>query len=275
LITARRHELTVSLPAEPVWLDADPTRLEQVLNNLLNNATKYTDPGGRVHLSVERDGSDVSFRIRDTGVGIAPDTLLHIFDPFVQAERRLDRSQGGIGIGLTLVKKIAELHGGSVMACSAGVGQGSEFVVRLPTARAPGEATERPTNEAATYRPPSRRVLVVDDNRDAADGLMLLLRLAGQDARVAYDGTSALTETNQFRPDVIFLDIGMPGMDGYEVARRLRQDPESEGVFLVALTGWGQDADRQRSLDAGFDHHLVKPVNRKTLNDVLDVGRRV
>jgi PAS domain S-box-containing protein len=269
LIEARRHELTVSLPAEPVWLEADPTRLEQILNNLLNNAAKYTDPGGRIHLSVENDAGDVAFRVRDTGVGIAADMLPHIFDVFVQAEQHLDRSHGGVGIGLTLVKKLVELHGGSVAARSGGVGLGSEFVVHLPTRPPSAEPEEISSNHERTVRPPSRRVLVVDDNRDAADSLVILLRLAGQDVRVAYDGRSALAEASHFRPEVIFLDLGMPGMNGYEVARLLREEPELKGVFLVALTGWGHEDDRRRSLQAGFDHHLVKPVEGKTLDDLL------
>ncbi|HEV3343318.1 MAG TPA: PAS domain-containing protein [Pirellulales bacterium] len=268
LVEARKHELTVSVPDEPAWVEADPTRLEQILNNLLNNAAKYTDPGGRIHLAVECEGGEVALRVGDTGVGIAPEMLPRIFDPFVQAERRLDRSHGGVGIGLTLVKKLVDLHGGSVVARSAGTGCGSEFIVRLPAVPAPAERSEKTVDEDTT-RPLSRRVLVVDDNRDAADSLALHLRLAGQDARAAYDGPSALALTKEFDPDVIFLDIGMPGMDGYEVARRLRQDPESKGVVLVALTGWGQNADRQRSLEAGFDHHLVKPVDAKTLTDLL------
>ncbi|HWB14298.1 MAG TPA: PAS domain S-box protein [Pirellulales bacterium] len=269
LIEARRHELTVSLPAETVWLDADPTRLEQILNNLLNNAAKYTRPGGKIHLSVESDAGDVAFRVRDTGAGIASDILPHIFDAFVQAERRIDRSHGGVGIGLTLVKKLVELHGGSVMARSGGAGQGSEFIVRLPSRPAPAEPEGGAPSQDQTPRLPSRRVLVVDDNQDAADGLAIVLGLAGQDVRTAYDGPSALAEANHFRPDVIFLDIGMPGMDGYEVARRLRADPELKGALLVALTGWGQEADRRRSFDAGFDHHLVKPVDTDVLNDLL------
>jgi PAS domain S-box-containing protein len=269
LIEARKHELTLSVPAEPAWIEADPTRLEQILNNLLNNAAKYTDRGGRIHLAVECEAGEVAFRVRDTGVGIAPDMLPHIFDPFVQAERRLDRSHGGLGIGLTLVKKLVELHGGSVVARSAGLGCGSEFIVRLPAIAAPGGPSEKSSHHAAASRPVSRRVLVVDDNRDAADSLALLLRLAGQDARVAYDGPAALAQAKDSAPDVIFLDIGMPGMDGYEVARRLRQDPASKGLLLIALTGWGQDADRRRSLEAGFDHHLVKPVGAQALHDLL------
>jgi two-component system CheB/CheR fusion protein len=269
LIEDRRHELTVSLPGGPLRVEADPTRLEQVLANLLNNAAKYTDPGGRVWLSAARDGDEVVLRVRDTGIGIAPELLPRVFDLFVQAERPPDRSQGGVGVGLTLVKKLVELHGGRVEAASAGPGRGSEFVVQLP-ALADERDGERPRGPGGTAAPlPCRRILVVDDNRDAADGLALLLRLAGQDVRAAYDGPSALAQARDFQPALVFLDLGMPAMDGYEVAWRLRQEPGLGGVRLVALTGWGQAEDRQRSKQAGFDHHLVKPVEPDTLEKVL------
>jgi PAS domain S-box-containing protein len=270
LIEERRHELTLALPAGALRVEADPTRLEQVLTNLLNNAAKYTDPGGRIGLTAERAGDEVVVRVRDTGIGIAPGMLPRIFDLFVQAERRLDRAQGGVGIGLTLVKKLVELHGGRIEAASGGLGQGSEFVVSLPAL-----ADERPCErgraaeqgEAAAL--PCRRILVVDDNQDAADSLGLLLRLAGQDVRTAYDGPSALDQVQAFRPALVFLDIGMPGMDGYEVARRLRQQSDLKDVVLVALTGWGQEEDRRRSREAGFDRHLVKPVEPSALEALL------
>jgi PAS domain S-box-containing protein len=264
----RRHELTISLPPGPLRVEADPTRLEQVLTNLLNNAAKYTDPGGRVWLTAERDGAEVVLRVRDTGIGIAPEMLPKVFELFVQAERRLDRSQGGIGIGLTLVKKLVELHGGRVEASSGGPGRGSEFVVRLPAADRPVAGEGEPARaEAAPL--PRRRVLVVDDSPDAADSLALLLGLAGQDVRTAYDGPSALAQAQEFRPEVVFLDIGMPGMDGYEVGQRLRRRPELQGVVLVAVTGWGQEEDRRRSQEAGFQHHLVKPVEPHALDELL------
>jgi PAS domain S-box-containing protein len=269
LIEERRHEFTVSLPAGPLRVQADPMRLEQVLTNLLNNAAKYTDPGGHVRLSAEMEGSEVVLRVRDSGIGIAPDMLPRIFDLFVQAERHLDRSQGGVGIGLTLVKRLVELHGGRVEAHSAGPGQGSEFVVRLPAASERGERGEGAAAGSEAPRVPRRRVLVVDDNPDAADSFALLLRLAGQDVRTAYDGPSALARAEEFRPELVFLDIGMPGMDGYELARRLRAHPDLEGVGLVALTGWGQEEDRRRSQEAGFDRHLVKPVEPKMLGELL------
>jgi PAS domain S-box-containing protein len=270
VIEERRHEVTVSLPAGPLRVEADPTRLEQVLTNLLNNAAKYTDPGGRIWLSAVRDGNAVVVRVRDTGIGIAPEMLPRIFDLFVQAERRLDRAQGGVGIGLTLVKKLVELHGGRIEAASAGPGRGSEFAVRLPALvddREGGRALAPAPGAASPL--PRRSVLVVDDNQDAADSLAILLRLAGQDVRSAYDGPAALAQARDFQPAVVFLDIGMPGMDGYEVARRLRQLPGLGGVLLVALTGWAQEEDRRRSTEAGFDHHLVKPVEPDALQTLL------
>ena len=274
LLEERRHELTVSLPAGPLWVEADPTRLEQVLTNLLNNAAKYTDPGGHVWLSAARDGGEVVLTVRDTGIGIAPDVLTRVFDLFVQAERRLDRARGGVGIGLTLVRKLVELHGGTVEARSAGPGKGSEFIVRLPAAIDPAGRELRQPSGGEAPRLPRRRVLVVDDNPDAADSLALLLRLAGQDARPAYDGPSALKLAAELRPDVVFLDIGMPGMDGYEAARRFRQMPGFADVLLVALTGWGQEEDRRRSAEAGFDRHLVKPVEPADLEGLLAVPHR-
>jgi PAS domain S-box-containing protein len=269
LIDERRHELTVSLADEPLHVEADPTRLEQVLTNLLNNAAKYTDPGGRITVSAGREDGEVVLRVRDTGIGIAPDILPRIFDLFVQAERRLDRSQGGIGIGLTLVRKLIELHGGRIEATSAGIGQGSEFIIRLPATTNqpipnPGEPAPAPSPQL-----PRRRVLVVDDSPDAADSLALLLKLAGQDVRAVYEGPAALTQAETYRPDLVFLDIGMPGLDGYEVARRLRRLPNAGDMFLVALTGWGQDEDRRRSQEAGFDRHLIKPVEMKDLHELL------
>jgi PAS domain S-box-containing protein len=271
LMEGRGHQFTMALPSEPLQVEGDPTRLEQVLTNLLNNAAKYTDPGGRIWLLASRDGAEIVLRVRDTGIGIDPEMLPRIFDLFVQAERRLDRSQGGVGIGLTLVRKLVELHGGSVEAYSAGLGWGSEFVVRLPALAA--EPQSRQTEAGGGTAPASalarHRVLAVDDNVDAADSLAMLLRLAGHEVRVAYDGPTALLIAQTFQPQVIFLDIGMPCMDGYDVARRLREDPELKPAVLVAMTGWGQEEDRRRSLQAGFDHHLVKPVEMEELEQVL------
>jgi two-component system CheB/CheR fusion protein len=266
----RGHDLTISLPEGRVFLDADPTRLEQVFANLLSNAVKYTDPGGRIRLAAERDGADVVVRVRDNGVGIEPDMLPRVFDMFVQAGDPLTRPHGGLGIGLSLVKALVELHGGIVMARSEGRGRGSEFIVRLPALPAPPGKPEGPgpagRRQPGAGRPPRRRVLVVDDNVDAATSLVRILsRLYGQDVRVAHDGPEALRSAEEFLPEVVILDIGMPGMDGYEVARRLRGRPGTSAATIIALTGWGQGADRARSKEAGFDHHLVKPVDPETL----------
>lgn len=271
LIEERRHTLSVSVPPEPLWLEGDPHRLEQVLTNLLTNAAKYTDPGGQIWLTTAREGPEIVIRVRDTGVGITPEMLAHIFELFVQAERRLDRSQGGLGIGLTLVHRLVELHGGTVEASSPGLGGGSEFVVRLPALSEKNDSEAPISNgESPPQRLPTRRVLVVDDNRDAADSLGLSLRLAGQEVRVAHSGPEALRLIHEFLPDIVFLDIGMPGMDGYEVARRIRAYPQFRDLLLVAVTGWGQQEDRLRSREAGFDHHLIKPVEPQSVHPLLD-----
>jgi PAS domain S-box-containing protein len=277
LLAERQHRLTVSLPPAPLRVEADPTRLEQILANLLNNAAKYTDPGGHVSLTAEQTGGEVVLRVRDTGIGIAPDMLPRIFGLFVQAERRLDRARGGVGIGLTLVKRLVEMHGGTVEADSAGPGRGSEFVVRLPLHRVDGgrwTVDSGDTSSPSTvHRPPSTlRVLVVDDNVDAADSVALLMRMDGHEVRTAYDGPTALRVAPEFRPQVVLLDIGMPGMDGYEVARRLRGEFGRE-VLLVAMTGFGQEEDRRRATEAGFDHHLVKPADPAALDDILRAHR--
>lgn len=270
IVEERDHELTVALPTRPLRVEADATRLEQVMMNLLINAVKYTDPAGKIWLSAERDGSEAVLRVRDTGIGIAAAMLPRIFDLFVQAERRLERSQGGLGIGLTLVKRLVELHGGRVEAHSPGLGRGSEFVVRLPAAPDPAfSASVIGPGADLQHAAPARRVLVVDDNVDAADSLAMLLKLGGHEVRVAYDGPTALLVAQAFHPQIALLDIGMPTMDGYEVARRLREQPEPRPELIVAMTGWGQDTDRRRSSDAGFDHHLVKPVEPAALEKVL------
>jgi CheY-like chemotaxis protein len=275
IIDDRRQTLTVDLPPEPVRLEADPTRLEQVLANLLNNATKYTDHGGHMWLSARRAGSDLVVRVRDTGAGIARDMLPQIFEPFVQADRVLHRSQGGLGIGLTLVRRLVEMHGGSVTAHSEGPGKGSEFVVRLPALSPSILGATAAGADGGPVRPAQhRRILVVDDNVDAAESLALLLRMEGHDVRVAYDGPGALAAVEAERPDLVFLDIGMPVMNGYDVARRLRERPGLQNLLLVAMTGWGQEEDRRRSHEAGFDHHLVKPVEPDALHELLAQPRR-
>ena len=266
------HALAVSLPDASIYLDADPTRVEQILWNLLSNASKYTEPGGLIRLELGGDGGQAVLKVRDNGIGIEPEMLSKVFEIFVRAEDRGGRLSAGLGIGLSLVKTLVEMHGGEITAASAGLGLGSEFVVRLPALPSFAEATHPPCVrglEKSTLLP-RRRVLVVDDNEDAAKSLAKLLAKAyGQDVQVAHDGPSALREATGFRPDIILLDIGMPGMDGYEVARRLRQDPDFAKTRLVALTGWGQESDRRRSEDAGFDRHLVKPVAPEELRDTL------
>jgi CheY-like chemotaxis protein len=270
LIDAQQHQLGVSLPTPPVWLEGDPVRLAQVVGNLLLNATKYTDTAGRIWLTGERVGGDAVIRVRDTGVGIDADLLPRIFDPFTQADRSLARSQGGLGIGLTVVKYLVEMHGGTVSAHSDGPGQGSEFVIRLPALPPDprGEGT-RPDGEEARPAGPPRRVLIVDDNPDAAESAALLLGMLGHEVETAGDGPSALEAVRTFRPEVVLLDIGLPGMSGYDVARALRARPENRALSLVAVTGYGQDEDRRRSAEAGFDRHLVKPVDPTALARLL------
>jgi PAS domain S-box-containing protein len=272
LIEAQEHELTVSLPPESLSLDADPVRLAQVVGNLLMNAAKYTEANGRIWLTARREGDMAVLRLRDSGIGIAPDMLPRVFELFVQADHTSTKAQGGLGIGLTLVKNLVEMHHGTVEAHSAGLGAGCEFVVRLPLI--PNEEQQRieEENSAASQEPacsPGQRLLVVDDNVDAADSLAMLLRLQGHEVRVAHDGPTALEMVKGYRPALVFLDIGMPQMDGYEVARRLRRQPGLENVGLAALTGWGQQEDRRRTAEAGFDHHLVKPVEPAALEKLL------
>lgn len=259
-LDAAGHEFRVELPAERLVLDADAARLAQVLANLLTNAAKYTEPGGRIVLTAERDGAEVTVRVRDTGVGIPPEMLGKVFDMFAQVAADSDRSQGGLGLGLTLVKRLVEMHGGTVSAHSDGPGRGSEFVVRLPLSNREPDAPARASRPALAGASGSK-VLVADDNADAANSLAKLLRAIGCDVRVVHDGPTALTMARDFRPDVALLDIGMPGMNGHEVARRLRAEGGLNATRLIALTGWGQDEDRKLSQAAGFDDHLVKPVD--------------
>jgi PAS domain S-box-containing protein len=275
-ITARRHELTVTLPPPepPVLLNVDPARLEQVLCNLLNNAAKYTSEGGRIALTAAVEGRTVAFRVSDNGIGIAPDVLPSVFELFRQADRSLDRAEGGLGIGLTLVRTLVALHSGTVEAHSAGIGLGSEFVVRLPltapsTNAAAAPKPRTPATAPVTAHDRRRRVLVVDDSTDSAESLARLLRRWGHEVHLAHDGPSALAAARSTAPEIVLLDIGLPGMDGYEVARQLRQDPERNGSVLVAVTGYGQAADRQQTRNAGFDQHLTKPVDPTLLRTLL------
>jgi PAS domain S-box-containing protein len=260
LIEQRKHEVTLSLPTEAIWLNADAARLEQVLVNLLANAAKYTDNSGHIWVTLQKEETVAVLRVKDTGVGIAPEILPRIFDLFTQTKQSLDRSQGGLGIGLALVQRLVELHGGMVEATST-VGQGSEFVVRLPVVLPPERQSVPPPAEEAEQPRPSLRVLVVDDNVDTVTTLAMLVRESGYDVRTAYDGSTVLEAALDYRPNVVLLDIGLPGMNGYEVAKQIRQQPALKNLVLVAMTGYGQESDRKSSHDAGFDHHLVKPAD--------------
>ena len=269
-IDGRRHAFSLLLPTEPLWVEGDPGRLEQIAVNLLNNAAKYTETGGLVRMTVAREGDDAVIRVTDNGVGIPPEMLPRIFELFIQVDGSLSRSHGGLGIGLALVRTLVEMHGGRVTAASKGLGKGSEFAVKLPvlvgvagaeltTTLTPGERTGKPL-----------RILVVEDNIDAGDSMSMLLRLHGHEVLVARTGPTALDVAGTFHPALVLLDIGLPGMDGYEVARRLRANPALTGMTLCALTGYTpSEADRMRPHEAGFDHHFVKPVSLKTLLGVL------
>ncbi len=268
LYESKGHAMSVTLPEEPYYVDGDPARLAQVVGNLLNNACKFTPDGGRVELAVEPAGNQVLIRVRDSGVGIAPEQLPNIFEMFVQLDNSLERSQSGLGIGLTLVKRLVEMHGGTVEVKSAGIGAGSEFLVRLPMHRTPDEALQK--NSPVTLPTKKRRILVVDDNRDSASSLATLLQLQGHAVVTAYDGLEAVATAQSYLPDLILLDIGLPKLNGYEAARQIRTAERSGAVCIVALTGWGQEEDRNRSAAAGFDAHLVKPVNLNELYKVLE-----
>jgi signal transduction histidine kinase/CheY-like chemotaxis protein len=269
-IESKRHELTASVPEEPIRVNGDAARLAQVLTNLLINAAKYTEEGGHVWVTARSDGNEAVLAVKDTGVGIPPDMLSAVFDLFIQVEHSIDRSQGGLGVGLTLVKRLVEMHGGSVKASSEGLGRGSEFVVRLPAVveAVPSPAPPRSAEKESQSTQPLR-VLVVDDNADTADTLATLLELEGHQVKLAHDGPTALAAAATFRPDAVVLDLGLPGMDGFEVARRLRDRTGGNGPVLVAVSGYGQDEDRNRARLAGFDHHLVKPAEIGTLASLL------
>ena len=269
LVEERRHVLEVSAPSHPVWLQADPSRLEQVVVNLLTNAAKYTDPGGRIWLSVTQEGQEAVLRVRDTGIGIAADLLPRVFDLFTQAEKSLDRSQGGLGIGLCLVQRLVELHGGNVVVTSV-VGQGSECVVRLPITSL--DLKPQLPLQAEVVRPADKCccVLVVDDNVDAAESMGALLAMEGHEVRVVHDGAAALEAVQSFPANVVLLDIGLPGLTGLEVAQCIRQLPALKDLVLVALTGYGQESDRERTREAGFDHHLVKPADFDAVLKILE-----
>ena len=273
-LEAGRHQFSLHLPPTPLWVDADPVRLAQVFSNLLNNAAKYTPDGGRIALVAAREDGIVRVEVRDDGVGIAADTLPDVFEMFSQVGRNLDRSQGGLGIGLTLVRRLTEMHGGSVEAVSAGLGHGSTFIVRVPLL--PGPAGHDAPLEGARRAPPSPRrlkVLVVDDNLDGAGMLAMLVAMHGHGTALAHDGVTALATIASFAPDLVFCDIGLPGLDGYKMARQVRAAEAARGggarVMLVSLTGWGSDDDRRRAREAGFDRHLTKPIDAKEVEALL------
>lgn len=268
LAESKRHDLTVRLPDEAVYLDVDPVRLSQVLHNLLDNAVKYTPDGGKIEFDARLSGPELEITVRDNGAGIAPELLPHVFEMFQQGERTLDRAQGGLGIGLTLVQRLVVLHGGRVEARSDGPNHGSTFTVWLPTVPAPTMpvADEMPAKSVPC---PMLRVLVVDDDEAVADSTAVLLDMAGYDVRVAADGLAALELMPQFQPQAVLLDIGLEGMDGFEVARRLRQLPEGRGLCLIAVTGYGDEKTRAAVSEAGFDHHMIKPTRADSLVGLL------
>jgi PAS domain S-box-containing protein len=274
IVSAGHHRLTVALPAMPVLLDADPTRLTQILTNLLNNAAKYTPDGGDIWLSATRDGATVAISVRDSGIGIAAENLGNVFRMFAQLEPAIERAQGGLGIGLALVKGLVTLHGGSIEVVSAGVGKGSEFTVRLPVLAASATPADKPLSPAVADLNATRakKVLVVDDNHDGAETLCMALEMLGHEVLAKYDGSTALEAGATFQPDVVVLDIGLPDMDGYAVARAMRRQAWGESVLLIAATGWGQPSDRDAATAAGFDAHLVKPVEFATLEALVDTS---
>ena len=264
----KNHQLALNLPTQRVSIDADPLRLSQILSNLLTNAAKYSDPGSRIEVNCAVHEDMLSLSVKDDGIGLAAESITGIFEMFSQIEGVVGRSDGGLGIGLALVKGLTTLHGGTVEARSRGLGFGSEFIVRLPLVST-AQATAPQVTDRALTAPAHRRVLIADDNKDAAESLSILLQLAGHEVRVAHLGSAALSLAEVFRPDTVLLDIGMPDLSGYEVAKNLRREPWAASVQLIALTGWGQDNDRRMALEAGFDHHLVKPIDLDQLKDLL------
>jgi signal transduction histidine kinase len=267
-IEERGHEFKVKLPPKPVFVDGDRTRLAQVFANLLNNSARYTEAGGHIWLTVVQQGSDAVVSVKDDGAGIPRDKLETIFEMFTQVDRSMERAHGGLGIGLNLVRGLVNMHGGSVEAHSDGPGKGTEVVVRLPALLSPGRGTQNDP-EPRDANPCSYRILVVDDNKDGAESLAMMLRIMGHDTRTAHDGPAALAIAETFRPSVILLDIGLPKISGYDVARRIRQQPWGAGIVLIAQTGWGQEEDKCRSKEAGFNFHMVKPLDTAALEKLL------
>jgi CheY-like chemotaxis protein len=271
VIAAAGQKLSISLPAEPIFLDADLTRLAQVLSNLLTNSAKYTQPDGHIWLSAQRRGNEIEVEVKDDGIGIPEESLPHIFDMFSQVDRTIERSTGGLGIGLALVKGVVEMHGGEVYAASDGPGRGSTFTIKLPVIQRQVTAT-MDTSPKGEFQAMSRgrKILVVDDNRDSANSLAAFLRLLGHTVEMAHDGDEAVTVAGQFRPEVILMDVGMPKLNGYRATQEIRKQPWGRDIAIIALTGWGQESDRERSREANCDGHLVKPVNLSVLSKVVD-----
>jgi CheY-like chemotaxis protein len=272
ILEASKHALELSLPDEPVWLNADPTRLSQVITNLLTNAAKYTPAGGNIKLAAGREGGDVLVHVTDSGLGIPPAMLSEVFEMFTQVNRTLDRAQGGLGIGLAIVKRLVEFHGGTITAASPGLGHGSTFTVRLPILQVFAKSLQprsAPAARRVKTKSARRRVLVVDDNVDGAESFARMLQISGHEMRVAHSGPEALHTVRSFTPEVVFLDIGLPGMNGYEVARRLRKELSPKQAVLVAVTGWGSEDDKRQSREAGFDFHLTKPVELTAIENIL------
>lgn len=269
LIESRKHDLSVSMPPEEVWVEADPVRIDQIITNLLTNASKYTEPGGKIWLNVERLGNDCVLTVKDNGIGISPEMLPRIFELFVQVDHSLERAQGGLGIGLTLVKRLVEMHGGAVEVHSGGIGEGSEFVVRMRVV--PEYTGQRPDNVQSNRSKSenSLRILVVDDNVDTAESLAMLLRIAGHQVTTENTGPKGLQTAISEKPDVVLMDIGLPGMDGCQVAQHIREHPEFAAMKLIAISGYGQEADQRRCQQAGFNHHLVKPVDPMKLQELF------
>jgi PAS domain S-box-containing protein len=274
LINSRRHELKLSLPPEDIWLEADPARIEQVFANLLNNSAKYTEPGGHIWLTAEPEDPEIVVRVKDTGIGMVKEMLPRVFDLFIQADRSPDDAQGGLGIGLTLARNLVQMHGGTVTASSEGIGKGSEFIVRLPIVSEVADLKDEAMAEVEAKKGRALRLLVVDDNVDTAESLAVLLRLYDHEVTVAHTGPAALQLALVHKPDAILLDIGLPGLDGYEVARRLREHVAFRAILLIAITGYGQETDKERSKQAGFDYHLVKPIDPEKLRNLLRYSAR-
>jgi CheY-like chemotaxis protein len=273
LCEARRHTLTCDFERGTLWLEADPTRLEQVVLNLLTNAAKYTHTGGKIALRAYCKAGQVVIRVQDNGIGVAPDRLPEMFELFTQGERSIARSEGGLGLGLTIVKRLTEMHNGRIEASSEGIDKGSSFTIYLPLAAAPPPGIRAEPANGPAKAAKKRRIIVVDDNVDTAQALVRLLKRAGHELYIAHDGYAALEKARACSPEVVLLDIGLPEMDGYEVAARMREEPRCANALIVALSGYGQDEDRRRSKAAGFDYHLVKPADLNELKELVSRDR--